>query len=43
MIVLLLLKAAVAAIALWAVLLLWMLFTFIFKEFENENYKKLGK
>lgn len=31
MIVLLLLKAAVAAIALWAVLLLWLLYVFIYK------------
>ena len=31
MIVVLLLKAAVAAIALWAVLLLWLLYVFIYK------------
>ena len=37
MIVLLLLKAAVAAIALWTALLLWMMFTFIYKSFENQN------
>lgn len=38
--IVLLLKAAVAAIGLWTILLLWLLFTFIYKEFENENYKK---
>ena len=38
MIVLLLLKAAVAAIALWTALLLWLLFTFIYKSFENQNH-----
>lgn len=34
----LLLKAAIAAIALWTVLLLWLLFTFIHKAFENQNH-----
>lgn len=36
--IVLLLKAAVAAIALWTALLLWLLFTFIYKAFENKNH-----
>ena len=32
------LKTIVAAIALWTVLLLWMMFVFIYKSFENKNH-----
>lgn len=32
-----LIKTAFACLALWTVLLLWMMFTFIYKAFENEN------
>lgn len=36
--IVLLLKTIVAAIALWTALLLWMMFTFIYKSFENQNH-----
>ena len=36
--IVLFLKAIVAAIALWTILLLWLLFTFIYKAIENQNH-----